>query len=567
MTVRDRVKTVLRRVGLDRLISRARYTGRLVINPEFRRVEWINAREYREWRRAYAAVLGPSLRPPGAARRALIVTKGTINGAKVETALAKGLELGGFVPVVLTDKRFAKYFRLAGVRDFAHWEQFLHMEPLREAQALVAQARCVEDLLPFEHAGARVGKFALSTSFRSLRTGRLDFADGRTRRTLAEHLASGMARAAAAHRVLDRVRPDLVVFMGNRYTGHGELMDVCVDRGLDVLAWFDAHRSSALVLKRYHRANRDQHHASLSDESWAMMRAAAWTESEREALRRELADSYAAGDWYSRGGTQVNKAIVPPAELRRRLDLDPAKKTAVIFPHVIWDATLFWGTDLFSNYEDWLVETVRAACANEALNWVIKIHPVHVAKNAMEKLAAEAGELVALRTRIGPLPPHVTVIPPDTDINTYSLFAVMDYCLTVRGTIGIEAASLGVRVLTAGTGRYDHRGFTTDSGSAAEYLGRLATLHTLPPMSAADRELAERYAYGAFLLRPWPMSSVTIAHDRDIEATMRVQVAAPNSDALRRAADLNAFGAWAADGRHEDFLWSRPMPARVEQPA
>jgi hypothetical protein len=567
MTGRDRIKTLLRAAGLDRPISRARYLGRLVINPEFRRVELINRREFHQWRRNYGTILAPSLLGAGPHRRALIVTKGTINGCKVETALIKGLELGGFEPIVLTDKRFAKYFRVAGVRELAYWEQFLHVEPAAEASRIVASANAVEDLLPVEHAGARVGKFALSTSFRSLRAGRLDFADARTRQVLTGHVASGMARAAAAHRMLDRLRPDLVVFMGNRYTGHGEVMDVAIDRGIDVITWFDAHRSNALILKRYNRNNRDQHHASLSDASWQMMQQRPWGAADREALHRELADSYAAGDWYSRGGTQTNKAIIPTAELRRQLNLDPRKPTAVIFPHVIWDATLFWGTDLFNNYEDWLIETVRAACANSHVNWVIKIHPVHVAKNAMERIDEEAGEVAAIRRRIGPLPPHVTLIPPDTRINTYSLFAVMDYCLTVRGTIGIEAASMGIRVLTAGTGRYDHRGFTTDSTTAAEYLDRLAHLQALRPLNAAERELAERYAYGAFLLRPWLMSSIVISHDRDVEATMRVHVKATSSSALRDADDLRAFGAWAADGAREDFLADAPPAARLEQSA
>ena len=555
MTRRDQIKAALRALRLDRVVSHVRQAGRLVLNPEFRRLERTNRQEYRAWREAHADVLGPSLLPPGPSRCALIVTKGTINGAKVESGLVKGLELGGFRPVVLTDKPFAKYFRLAGVREFAHWEQCSRAEPRREAAALVARARGVEDLIGFEHLGARVARFALSSTFRSLRVGRLDLTEEATRRVLADHLAAGMARAAAAHRVVDRVRPDLVIFMGNRYSGHGEMMDVCIERGIDVLTWFDAHRSSALILKRYHKANRDQHHASLSDESWAMMTAAHWSEVERSALRAELFDSYAAGDWYSRGGTQVNKAIVPADVLRARLGLDPAKKTAVIFPHVIWDATLFWGDDLFSNYEDWLGGTVRAACANTAVNWVIKMHPVHVAKSAMERFSGEAGELAALRHRVGPLPPHVTIIPPDTDINTFSLFPVMDYCLTVRGTIGIEAASFGIRVLTAGTGRYDHRGFTTDSATREEYLDRLARLPGLPAMSAAERTLAERYAYAAFLLRPLPLSSVVISHDRDLEATTRVRVAARTSDELRTAPDLRAFAAWAADRAHEDFLW------------
>ena len=422
----------------------------------------------------------------------------------------------------------------------------------------MAPAQRVEDVLGFEHAGARVGKFALSTTFRSLRVGRLDFSRDETRRTLTAHVAAGMARAEAAQRIFQAVKPEIALFMGNRYTGQGELMDVCVERGVDVLTWFDAHRSSSLMLKRYRMANRDWHHGSISDASWAAIRRMRWTDAKREALRAELHDNYAAGDWYTRGGTQVNKSIVAAEQIRSRLGLDPARKTAVIFPHIVWDATLFWGTDLFNNYEDWLVETVRAACGNPRVNSIIRIHPAHVAKSAMERYDDEPAELVAIRQRVGPLPPHVSVIPPDTDINTFSLFGLMDYCLTVRGTIGIEAASFGIRVLTAGTGRYDHRGFTTDSDTRDEYLRRVSAIETLPPLTAAERELAERFAYGAFLLRPLPLTTLSIEHARDIEATTRIRLNARSSTELRAAADLQALAAWAADGHQEDFLWDLP---------
>jgi len=553
------VKRALKATGLDQWVSRIKYAGRLVINPQFRRLQRVLWSEYFEWRRAHAAALTPRLVPKGAPiQRALIVTKGTVHGAQIELGLLKGLELAGFTPVVLTDRSLEKFYRLAGVSEFLRWEDYSPPVPTAAAAAVVAQAAAVDDVLPIEHAGARVGKFALSTTFRSLRAGRLDFSREVTRRTLAGHLAAGMARADAAHHILDRARPDLALFMGNRYTGQGELMDVCLERGIDVLTWFDAHRSSSLMLKRYRLANRDRHHGSIGDETWEWLTTMAWTASHDAALRRELHDNYAAGDWYSRGGTQVNKSIVAAPELRARLGLDPARKTAVIFPHIVWDATLFWGEDLFSNYEDWLVETVRAACANPRVNWVIKIHPAHVAKSAMERYQGEAAELVAIRERIGPLPAHVTVIAPDTDINTFSLFAIMDYCLTVRGTIGIEAAALGIQVVTAGTGRYDHRGFTVDPSNRNDYLQLIADLDQLAPLSPSAHDLARRFAYGALVLRPLPLSSLSIDHARDLEATTRIRFNARSADDLRGAADLQALARWAADRAREDFLWTGP---------
>ena len=565
MTRRDRVKAALKATRLDALVSRTKYFGRLVLHPQFRALELASLRAHRVWRRRYAPVLGPTLYPAGCSRKALIVTKGTLIGAQIELGLIKGIELAGFVPIVLGDRSLEKHYRLAGVRDFLRWEQFVPREPREAAAALVAQANAVDDLLGLEHAGARVGKFALSTTFRSLRAGRLDFSKSETRQALAAQVAAGLARADAAPRILDAARPDVALFMGNRYTGQGELLDVCVNRGIDVLTWFDAHRSSSLMLKRYNLANRDRHHGSISDELWAQLQTIDWTDQRRALLRAELYDNYAAGNWYGRGGTQVNKSIVEASRLRSRLALDPSKKTAIIFPHIVWDATLFWGADLFSNYEDWLVETVRGACANPRLNWIVKIHPAHVAKSAMERYTGEPAELVAIRERVGPLPPHVVVIPPDTDINTYSLFSVMDYCLTVRGTIGIESASFGIHVLTAGSGRYDRRGFTTDSATAPEYLARLATLEALGPMTLAQRELAERFAYGAFIVRPFPFSSLSIDYEKDIEATTRVRLNASSSAELRTATDLRAFADWVADGAQEDFVWRLPQRALLGQ--
>jgi hypothetical protein len=562
------MRSLLRSIGAGRALLRARELSRLLTHPGHLRREWEQLSEYVEWRHRYGSILGPPLYPRGAPKQALIVTKGTLNGAQIEMALIKALELGGFVPVVLTERpELEKHFGIAGVDRFVRWDLDRASEPLAAATAIVDRARTIEDLLDVEHCGARVGKFALSTTFRALRVGRLDLSQPVVREKLAAHLAAGMARAAAAQTMIDRTQPALALFMGNRYTGQGELMDVCLERGVDVLTWFDAHRSSSLMLKRYRLDNRDQHHGSISDESWHRLQAAPWSRLHRERLQREFRDNYAAGDWYSRGATQVDKSIVPADRLRDRLQLDPSKKTAVIFPHVVWDATLFWGTDLFANYEDWLVETVAAATRNPRVNWIIKVHPVHVQKKALKGYRDEPAELTAIANRVGPLPSHVKIIPPETDINTYSLFDVMDYCLTVRGTIGIEAASYGIRVLTAGTGRYDHRGFTTDSETRQSYLSRVETIDHLQPLDTAERELAERFAYGAFMLRPLPLSSISIDFDRDAAALARIVIHARSSEELRRAPDLTALAAWAADGHQEDFLWEAPESGLLDRSA
>ena len=201
-----------------------------------------------------------------------------------------------------------------------------------------------------------------------------------------------------------------------------------------------------------------------------------------------------------------------------------------------------------------VIVALRAACANGQVNWVIKIHPAHVIKNAWEHYTGEPAEVISIREQIGQLPPHVFVIPASSDVNTFSLFDVMDYCVTVRGTIGLEAATLGISVVTAGAGRYDRRGFTVDSDTTQEYLDRLAHVQEIPQPTAGQRELAERFAYGAFVLRPLALKSMTIEYDRDAEATMRVRLNAKSAEDLEKAPDLRAFADWIANSTSEDFL-------------
>ncbi|HYE84976.1 MAG TPA: hypothetical protein VEA16_01385 [Vicinamibacterales bacterium] len=556
VTMPARFRVALRAAGAGRAWLRLRELSRAATDRDYRSRRGDARRKFAAFHDQHAGVLRPPLYPGHGRRPALLVAKNGGGAMRIELALIKGLQMAGFSSTVLSDRGdLEPYYRLAGVTDFVTWSAF--EEPLDRgvAAAIVSGISDVEQLLQLEHGPARIGRFAVSATLRRLRTGRIDLTNPSARETLTEALSEGLTRAEASHRLLDALRPELALFLGNRYTGQAELVDTCIARDVDVLAWYHAHRSEALTLKRYHRGNRDEHHASLASSTWERLKQLPWSDAQRAAIRSELHDAYASGDWYRRGATQIDKPIAAPDVVRQQLGIDQAKPTAVIFPHIVWDATVWWGTDLFRDYHEWLVETVRAACANERVNWIVKIHPAHLMKARMQRGAdPEAAEVQILRSDVGALPSHVKLVLPDTTLNTYALFPVMDYCITVRGTVGIEAACLGIRVLTAGTGRYDHRGFTLDSESRDEYLHRLRNLHTIPAMSVAEQTLAERYAYGAFVLRPWRLTTWTIDHGEGGEASLHVRLNARTAGDIAGASDMRAFAAWVADRSQEDFL-------------
>ena len=271
--------------------------------------------------------------------------------------------------------------------------------------------------------------------------------------------------------------------------------------------------------------------------------------------------TYRSGSWYDEVGTQFNTRVVAKDSIAAELNLDPAKKVAVIFPHLFWDATFFWGEDLFADYKDWFCQTIKAAAVNDRVNWVIKIHPAGVVKDARDGYRGESSEMIAIRETLGTLPDHIKVIAPESRISTFSLFGLMDYCLTVRGTIGIEAAVFGSAVLTAGTGRYDGYGFTIDSANREEYLRRLSAIEAVPPPSPEQVDLARRYAYGLFLLRPLKVDTVRFGYKRDSSASLQIELTLQDGQRLDSCPDLLALADWLASDQ-EDLLgrerWGYP---------
>ncbi len=497
----------------------------------------------------------------------------------LEIALIKGLQLAGYEVAVLHfggDSVFAlPYYALAGVKRIFAWKDYAPAPDVGAAKDLLATCSTLEDLLQLEERGVRIGQFAVSTHLRRFRKGSVDLANESDRHALIVDLAIARRALAAAEAIRLEADPALGVFVDTEYSPRAELFDHLVTSGVGVLQYDIAHKSNALMLHRYDLANRNQHPWSLSDASWELVRSMEWSDRPRQLIAREIEGAYRSGDWFSACGTQFGTRLEEADALRDRLGLDPARKTAAVFSHIVWDAPVVWGTRLFPFYEDWLIETVRAAINNPRLNWLVKIHPANRGKAAKEGFEEEPTETIIIRERFGDLPEHVRLIPADTPISTHSLLAVTDYCITVRGTVGIEAARLGIPVVNAGGGRYDRRGFTMDPGSGEEYLDILSRLDDVPPLTAAQRELADRFAYGYFSLRPFVFSSVRFwfsggsghATGRGVDAGSEILVR--DSAEWERAPDLRDFADWLTSSPHPDYLDFKALgrPAAMPGPA
>jgi hypothetical protein len=502
------------------------------------------------WLRAAIAEPGP-----GARRLLVISLSDMVYQLKLEGMLAAALRLEGWRPIILTtartSTRAAKYFRAFGITDFAYLEDFAP-GAAEQGSAASDASRFLSGPLDFQgvkawsYEGSWIGPQILSTVSRAHHQGAPDPTEPTTRAEIAALLPTVLERVLVARRLVATLRPDLALVIEANYALNGPFVDQVIAGGASVIQVIQPWRDDALTFKRLTARTRRMHPSSVSPETFERMTALPWGDAEEAALARVLADRY-NGRWFLQARNQPNTRSLAAAELREKLGLDRAKKTATVFSHILWDANLFYGDDLFLDYGDWFAETVREAAANPRLNWLIKLHPANLWKRARERVDGEFAESRLIRERIGALPEHVRLLFPDTDISTESLFAFTDYGITVRGTAGMELPCLGKPTLTAGTGRYSGLGFTIDSASRDEYLARLAALETLPPMTALETERARRHAHAAFLKRPWRMTSFRSVFDygasgsRPLDHNLHA-VATSRAEAT----DLARFAAWAA---------------------
>ena len=403
---------------------------------------------------------------------------------------------------------------------------------------------------------AWIGPQLLSTVSRRLLQGAPDLADPEVRDLVFLLLPEMLHEVIRTEHVLAAVGADLVLVDEHNYSVMGPLVDVAIARGAKVITTRPMLRDNALMSLKVTTETRRTHHAAVSAESLDELSARVWTDDRERALTDELEARYSGTRAIQRHYQAAGTVVQSKQEVVGGLGMDVDKKVAVIFSHVLWDANLFYGEDLFENFGDWLVQSVAAACKNDSVNWLVKLHPSNLTKRGFHG-SARVDEVELIEQHVGPLPAHVSLVFPDTDVSTLSLYRWADVGITVRGTPGVEMPCFGRPVLTAGTGRYSGLGFTVDSATREEYLDRLAHVQDHGPLAADEVQRAKWYAYALFKLRSWNIRSFELDDDPAKSGTVlarNVRIVATSVEEARKFGDLDRWAEWATTSPKWDYL-------------
>ena len=430
---------------------------------------------------------------------------------KMEMLLARSFQERGWKVSVMTNRSteaFARaYFgRLAGAKLYSI-EDFLDFSDAAGIASFVKKAvatarASIPEFKRLTYRAARIPLNAIASLTAARPDGMLEPSE-RLYRDLGKTLRRSALLINAADSLYRAIRPTLILSQEKGFIGTCESFYAAIDLGIDYVQWVSCHEPESVMFKRYRRENLRDHPFSVSDATWRRVRSTPWDERFRDAVLKEFERGYKSGEWFKYKRLTQDQKFADREALSRQLGLDPRKKTAVIYSHILNDANLFYGDDLFpGGYEEWLVETVRAAAENPSVNWVLKLHPANVFRNARVGYNGEYGELIALRHAFGSVPDFLKIVRPEEKVSPLSFFGLTDWGITVRGTIGVELPCFGVPVITAGTGRYSGKGFTVDSATVEEYLGRIRSIQRIPPLTEEQIRLGILHAYVVFRARP-----------------------------------------------------------------
>jgi hypothetical protein len=200
-------------------------------------------------------------------------------------------------------------------------------------------------------------------------------------------------------------------------------------------------------------------------------------------------------------------------KLRSTLGLHSEKPLALVCTNVVGDSLALDRQVFTEGMAEWLQRTVQHLAERRDVQLVVRVHPG-------ELLGAGHPSIEIVNNAMADLPEHVTVIPPDSDINTYDLIELAHVGLVYTTTVGMEMAMLGVPVIVAGDAHYRNKGFTHHPESMKGYLGTLDQLLAEPQGRRLPEEqvqLARRYAYRFFFEYPFAYPWHVIHFWKDLE--------------------------------------------------
>lgn len=158
-----------------------------------------------------------------------------------------------------------------------------------------------------------------------------------------------------------------------------------------------------------------------------------------------------------------NARIDYPSDSSHIPDISDDRVSVGMFTNLIWDGNVEAVDGIFSDVFDWIESTIDIFSNSEQAELVIKPHPAEYIRGTNESMYTWINETYST------LPENVSLLEPDTSVNTYRMIDAIDRGVVFNSSVGFEMPYFETPTTTVAEAHYSDLGITHDPESKTEY--------------------------------------------------------------------------------------------------
>lgn len=213
-------------------------------------------------------------------------------------------------------------------------------------------------------------------------------------------------------------------------------------------------------------------------------------------------------DNYDLNNAYLSKQVINVSDLEKLVFGDSKKSNfnVVVAAHVFSDAPNLNYRQIYRDYFSWFVETLKITSEIKSVNWIFKPHPSRGFYNEGDTFHKYFYKYKK---------DHMFLFPDS--VSTKGVFDIAHTIITVRGTIGLEAACLGIPTILCGESPWSELGFSSLATNPKGYVDLLSNVKDSPKLSSHQILLARQAAHWYFLRSRVPAKFEMDDFDQKIE--------------------------------------------------
>ncbi len=389
---------------------------------------------------------------------------------------------------------------LKGVSDSAELPQLKLKDFAKENDLEKATAFLSSRDISFEqkiiYKQINISEHAKSTTLRVLLRGTLED-NPYCKAVYRRFLLSAIIYIDTLERAFEEFRPDSILAVHGIYLEHGIITDLAKRDNINMVIWGIPYRLGALIASL-----NDTYHRQYIEESDEV-----WDQQQLNESQINMVQEY-IGSKISGGRDNVNyhpNPILDKKKILSSLGFDSNKPLVSIFTNVLWDAQIFYSSNIFDGLLEWINETISFYVQNTDIQLAVRIHPAE-SKGGFFTTQPLATEIYKV---FPSLPSNIKIIEPESDISSIILSDASSVSVVYGSNIALEIALRPNPLVIVGEAYSKGKGFSIDPPTKEDYFKILADPSSVKKNTQEQVAKAQRYAYHYYFKRMFNFKSIT----------------------------------------------------------